>query len=440
MIALSPAFKNRLISYCFLMLFIGAAILSYRYHAEMDVTANGSNTLSPATQKVLANLPQPVQINVYLKTAHPLRQHIKQLIARYQQQKPNLSLQFIDPERELAKVQGLTIGAQGLIIVQSQGRSEQITFLDELSLTNALLQLTQQTTLWVSFLSGHGEPSPTGIANFDFGLFGKQLVRRNIQVQALNLAQIHTIPDNSALLVLAVPRVPLLAGELQLIQSYLKRGGNLLLLTDPDNIYLHAIEQQLGISKLPGTLIDNGGKLYGLDDAHFALVSQYPRHAMTQGLQSMTLYPTAAALTVTKNTDFQAVPILFSGEQTWTDVNNNNVFDPHSTEKYGPLPLAYALTRELPNKPQQRIIVVGDGDFLSNTFVGNVGNQELGLRMFNWLSHDDRFVAIPLKPATGRSLQFQPLTLGAIAVFFMLLLPVLLVATGVVIYYKRRRR
>jgi hypothetical protein len=148
----------------------------------------------------------------------------------------------------------------------------------------------------------------------------------------------------------------------------------------------------------------------------------------------------AAALAFTKNTDFQAVPILFSGEQTWTDANDNNSFDPHSTEKYGALPLAYALTRDLPNKPQQRIVVVGDGDFLSNTFVGNVGNQEMGLRMFNWLSHDDRFVDIPLKVTHGRSLQFRPLTLAAIGVFFMLLLPTLLIVTGFVIYYKRSRR
>jgi hypothetical protein len=440
MTVLSPAFKNRLISYVFLIVFINAAVLTHTYYTEMDVTANGSNTLSKATQKVLANLPQPVQIKVYLKTAHPLRRQIKQLITRYQQQKPNLSLQFIDPERELAKVQGLTISSQGLIIVESQGRSEQIAFLDELSLTNALLQFTQQTIRWVSFLSGHGERSPTGIANFDLGIFGKQLVQRNSQVQSLNLAQINTIPDNSAVLVLAAPRVPLLAGELQLIQSYLKRGGNLLLLTDPDNTYLQSIEQQLGIIKLPGTLIDNGGKLYGIDDPHFALVSQYPRHTITQGLQSMTVYPTAAALAFTKNTDFQAVPILFSGEQTWTDANDNNRFDPQSVEKYGSLPLAYALTRELPNKPQQRIVVVGDGDFLSNTFVGNVGNQEMGLRLFNWLSHDDRFVDIPLKVTHGRSLQFRPLTLGAIGVFFMLVLPISLIVTGFVIYYKRRRR
>ncbi len=440
MTPLTPGFKNRLISYCFFILFISAAVLSYRYPIEIDVTANKQNTLSPATRKVLARLPQAVQINVYLKAGHPLRRQIKQLIARYQQQKANLTLQFIDPERELTKVQGLTITPQGLISVESQGRREQITFLDELSLTNALLQFTQQSTLWVSFLSGHGEPSPTGIANFDLGLFGKQLVQRNSQVQALNLTQFGAIPDNSALLVLAVPRVPLLAGELQLIQTYIARGGNLLLLTEPDNTYLSTIEQQLGIVKLPGTLLDNGGKLYGMNDTHFALVSQYPRHTITQGLQTMTLYPTAAALATTKNTDFQAVPILYSSEQSWTDVNNNSHFDLQSAEKTGPLPLAYALTRELPHKPQQRIVVVGDSDFLSNTFLGNVANQELGLRIFNWLSHDDRFVEIPLKPAPGRSLQFQPFTMGFIGVFFMLALPFLLFLTGFVIYYKRSHK
>jgi len=67
------------------------------------------------------------------------------------------------------------------------------------------------------------------------GQFGKELAHRKINAQTLNLATLPAIPDNSALLVIAAPKVPLLAGEITIIKSYIQRGGNLLLLTDPDN-------------------------------------------------------------------------------------------------------------------------------------------------------------------------------------------------------------
>jgi len=48
------------------------------------------------------------------------------------------------------------------------------------------------------------------------------------------------------------------------------------------------------------------------------------------------------------------------------------------------------LTRTINETTQQRIVVVGDGDFLSNAYLGNVGNLDMGLKMVSWLIHEDR--------------------------------------------------
>ena len=42
--------------------------------------------------------------------------------------------------------------------------------------------------------------------------------------------------------------------------------------------------------------------------------------------------------------------------------------------------------------------MIGDGDFLSNTFLGNGGNREFGERVFDWLLGDDKLV----EPAAAR--------------------------------------
>lgn len=435
--------KNTLITLAILCLLGTAAWLSTGYSAEADITRNSSNSLSLASKKLLASLPDHIQLTAYIKKDPALRSQIAQLVNRYKRHKIDLALVFIDPEAQPEKTRELAIDATGTVIVDYQGRSEKLNFIDESSLTNALLQLANAEERWVTFLTGHGERTPDGIANFDLGQFGKELNRRKIKAQALNLATIAVIPDNSALLVLTAPAVPLLAGEIELIKRYIEQGGNLLLLTDPGNHYLDALQKLLGLRQLPGTLVDSKSKLYGINDPSFVLAGDYLVHPITQGFKTLTVYPVASALTISEETDFKPVVLLKSATDSWTETGplaGKILFDADGDEKQGPLAFAYSLSRDLGNKVQQRIVVVGDGDFLSNAYLGNVGNLDMGLRMINWLIHDDRFIDIPAKIATDKNLHLSQFSVGLIGFGFLLFIPLLLLAAGFYIWRKRRQR
>jgi ABC-type uncharacterized transport system involved in gliding motility auxiliary subunit len=435
--------KNWGITLALLCLIGALAWLSSRYSAELDITRNNSNSLSQASQKLLESLPGEIRLIAYIKKDPGLRSQIAQLVDRYKHHKPDLSLSFIDPDSQPEKVRELNIDATGAVIVEYQGRSEKLNFIDESSLTNALLQLANAEERWVTFLTGHGERAPDGIANFDFGQFGKELERRKIRAQTLNLAVMPDIPGNSALLVLSAPAVPLLAGEIELLKRYIQQGGNLLLLTDPGNHHLDALLQTLGLRQLPGTLVDSSSKLYGINDPSFVLTSSYSSHPISQGFQTMTLYPVTAALAIGEETEFKPEELLKSAAQSWTETGplaGKILFDPDGDEKQGPLAFAYALTRDLDQNKQQRIVVAGDGDFLSNAYLGNVGNLDIGLRMINWLIHDDRFINIPAKTATDKSLQLSQTGIAVIGFGFLVIIPLLLIATGFYIWRKRKQR
>lgn len=435
--------KNLFATVILLSVLGALAWLSSHYTLETDVTGNAGNTLSEASIKLLASMPDNIVVTAYIKKDQPIRKQIAQLLDRYSRYKPNLQLTFIDPDTEPEKTRDLAIGVAGLIVIDYQGRTEKLSFIDESSLTNALLQLANAEERWVSFLSGHGERSPDGRANFDLGQFGAELARRKINVQSLNLAAVPAIPDNATLLVISAPAVPLLAGEIALIDAYIQRGGNLLILDDPANEHLSALLQQLGLRQLPGTLVDNSVTLYGVNDPSFVLVSEYPSHPITQGFQTTTLYPVTAALEVADETEFQAEVLLRSSKQSWTEtgaIAGKISFAADSDERQGPLPFAYTLTRSPDAKTQQRIVVTGDGDFLSNAYIGNVGNLDMGLRMVNWLTHDDRFINIPAKISTDKSLQLSQNAVAAIGFGFLLLIPLLLLGTGLFIWRKRRQR
>ena len=435
--------KNALLTALLLCLIGTVAWLSTRYVAQIDITNNASNTLSAASQKLLTSLPDEVLITAYIKKGQPLRTQIAQLVDRYSRHKSNLALTFIDPDLAPEKTRELNIGPEGIILVEYQGRTEKLSFIDESSLTNALLQLANANERWVTFLTGHGERSPDGIANFDLGQFGKELARRKITAQTISLATLPAIPDNSALLVMTAPAVPLLAGEWDIIKHYIQRGGNLLLLTDPNNQQLTTLQKQLGIEQLQGVIVDGSSKLYGINDPSFVLASEYTQHPISKGFQTMTLYPVVAALEVDQNTGFKAEALLSSAIQSWTEtgaIEGKIRFDANSPEKQGPLAFAYALTRTINEKTQQRIVVVGDGDFLSNAYIGNVGNLDIGLRMVSWLIHDDRFINIPAKIASDKSLQLTPTTVAIIGFGFLIIIPLLLIGTGFIIWRKRKLR
>ena len=460
--------QNLLFSLLFLVAVGLAAWLSTQYSAQFDWTASHRHTLSEASRKVLDLLNEPVTITAYARENQQIREPIRDLVERYRRHKPDLNVQFINPDIQPEKVRQLGIQVDGELIVAYQGRTEKIQEPAETSLTNALQRLATAHERHLVFLEGHGDRSPQGQANHDLQQFAEELKRKGVTITMLNLAVTPAIPDNTDALVIAGPRTTLLPGEVKLIQDYVTQGGNLWWLGDPGELHgLAPLAEQLGVGFLPGTVVDASTQLLGIDDPTFALVADYPPHPITQGFQQMTLFPSAAALSKNDQSDFEKDPILVTLERAWTElgpIEGKIAFDASQGEKQGPLELGYALTRAItpetpedktpppdagasppPPKPEaktpteQRIVVVGDGDFLSNTYLGNGGNLELGLNMAQWLSRGDALINIPARIAPDRNLQLSPLASGVIAVGFLFALPILLIGTGGLIWFKRRR-
>lgn len=448
----------RLQSWVFAVLFIGIigllAWLSTLYVYQADWTAGGRNTISEDTRKLLAELTEPVTITAYAREDALLREQIKDLVGSYQRFKPDITLEFVNPDTapERVRTEGVTV--DGELIVGYQGRGEHVQAPSEQKLTNALLRVSRQNERWIVFLTGHGERDPHGEANADLGAFGKELERNGLKVESVNLAE-NAIPSNTSLLVIASPRVNLLPGEVTLLRDYVTRGGNLLWLAEPGKpAGLETLAEQLGIGFLPGVVVDATTQLFGIDNPSFAIVTAYPNQDVTRELKAVTVFPEAAALEIREDPHWQATPILSTLERAWTEIGELKgeiQFDANTDERAGPLDIGVAITAATPSEEaaadasdtpphEQRIIVTGDGDFLSNTYLGNAGNLDLGLNMVHWLSHDDAFIDIRVKPAPDTTLELGRVTQGVIGLGALIGLPLLLMTSGLVIWLRRRRR
>ena len=452
--------QNLLFSLLFLVAMGLVAWLSTQYSAQFDWTASHRHTLSEASRKVLDLVKAPVSITAYARENQQVREPIRDLVDRYSHYKKDLSLQFVNPDTQPEKVRQMGIQVDGELVIEYQGRSEKIQEAGETSLTNALQRLATAEERTIVFIEGHGDRSPLGKANHDLQQFADELKRKGFTIAAANLATTPLIPDNADVLVIAGPRTNLLPGEVKLIGDYLSKGGNLWWLADPGALHgLEPLAKQLGISFLPGVVVDASTQLLGIDDPTFALVSDYPPHAITQGFQQMTMFPSAAAMEQVEKSDFEKEPLLATLARSWTElgpIEGKIAFDADKGERQGPLDLGYTVTRPLhpessdkdvdqeksaaSTPSEQRIVVVGDGDFLSNTYLGNGGNLELGINMVQWLSRGDALINIPAKIAPDGKLQLSPFASGTIAVGFLFILPLLLIGIGAWVWFKRRSR
>lgn len=441
------------------------AWLSTRYVYQADWTASGRNTLSEASVDLLGKLDGGVTITAYARETPPLvRKHVAELVGRYQRYKPDMVLKFVNPDLEPQKVRELNITIDGEMVIEYQGRSEQLRDVTENGLTNVLQRLARGGERRLAFLTGHGERSSVAGQNFDVSGWARQLETKGLKIGEINLATTPEIPPETTVLVIAAPQVDLLPGEAAHILEYLKRGGNLLWLADPDHS-VHGLEplaQDLGIRFERGIVVDPnvsqvGQMLFGTSDPRVALVASYPAHEITRDFDLNTLFPLAGGLHLEPAGAWHATILLETLSNTWLEsgkVEGKIVYDA-GVDQPGPVNIGLALSRPLPSAagetaaageqaeagaPTQRVVVVADGDFLSNGFLGLGGNLQLAMNIVNWLSSDDALIDIPARTAPDLSLQLSKTDTAVIGFGFLLFLPAVLFGSGMLIWFRRRRR
>ena len=103
----------------------------------------------------------------------------------------------------------------------------------------------------------------------------------------------------------------------------------------------------------------------------------------------------------------------------------------------GPIVVAAALERDFDGR-HQRVIVTGSGHVLSTTYVGVLGNLDLGMNFMNWLAGDDSLVTIQARPLVDGNLQLTRASLIFIALFFLIALPAFFLFAGGMIWWRRR--
>lgn len=415
--------------------------LTRTHHKSWDITFNGRNSLSPGSAQVLGKLKDPVEVTAYTDPKSDLGKGIDEFMAPYRRVKPDIRLRFIDPTEQPEITRQAGIQRNGELVVQYGKRSEHLTELDESSFVNLLLRLAREQTRLIMYLDGHGERKLDGSANHDLGEFGAQLTRRGFKSAPLNLALAQEVPQNISLLLIAGPRVDLLPAEQTKLKQYIHNGGNLLWLLDTEPLHgLQPLAEQLDIALTPGVVIDPQAQQLNAS-ATFAIGTAYARHPIFQNFNIITVFPFAReVLPAGSDRGWSMTPLIQVAPRGWLETGklDNSVAFNKGQDKAGPITIALALERKADNK-NQRIVVIGDGNFLANQYLGNAGNLDLGMNIVNWLAGDEKLIT--LQPRVTRDAQIE-LTQNkklAIVIGFLIVLPLAFLAAGAAVWWRRRK-
>lgn len=424
------------------------AYLAHEYRNEWDVTLSGRNTLSPGTVEVLKRLDGPLAITAYVVSQDArgvnVQKVVEQRLRPYRRAKTDIALTVIDPREQPKLATAAGIRTPNELVVEYRGRVEHLPAEDfnEQTFANLLMRIARGTDTQLLWLDGHGERRLDGRANHELGDFGLQLQQRGFRINSVNLAVAQEVPANSSALIIASPQVELLPAEVEKIERYLEKGGNMLWLLDPAPLRgLQPVAERLGLVLNPGTVVDfvimprTGPPVFAVGAA-----GNYGRHPITDAFGLNTLFPHARQIETVESDEWRVTPLVDVAPRGWIEVDrlDREVAFDKARDIPGPVTIAVAFERSVGER-LQRVVVVGSGEFLSNTFLGNGGNLDFGINIINWLAGADHLITVEPRPAIDGQLVMDRVMLHLIAFAFLVVLPFAFIVTGAVIWWRRRR-
>ncbi len=450
-----PVINDKIQGIIFKILLITFAALaawqSQIHFISFDWTKNQRNSLTEDSVRLIKTIDSALTFKLLVSPSFANSAVLNDLLKRYQYIQPLVSIELINPDLSPELLRQHDIRQDGVLLIEYKQKIEKISALSERNISNAIQRLVRQEERWLVFLEGHGERHPYGDANHDISTFSAQLASKGFIIESLNLSKVPNIPTNTQVLVIASPQTALLAGEIEIITQYVEQGGNLLWLAEPnEETGLDTLADLLNIDFLSGVIVDPNSQLLGLDRVDYALINEYPIHPITEYIASVAIFPQAVALfnaaENNENKTWATRILLQTQDNTWNEtgpLKGNIIFGDNSDESIGPLTLGLTLTRTLDmedSEKEQRIVVIGDGDFLANQFIGNGANAELGYNIANWLSHDDALIAINAKAAPDTELNLTDNEKLVLAVGFLIVLPLIFLLLGFRIWLTRKNR
>ncbi len=435
----------------YLIVVIGIIVLANwfanQHDVHWDLTPNKQFSLSAQTLKILKGLRQPVTLYVFDRAdAFKAR---KDLLGLYSSASPNVSVRYVDPDRDPTLAKEFGVRSYGSIYVAAGARHLEAESATEQAITNSLIRLLKGTKT-VYFVQGHGERNLDSPDRFGYQKLKQALTAEDSNTKTVVLLQTMQIPPDCSLLVIAGPKKDYLPQEVDLIEKYIQGGGRVLLLLDAgvDMPILAKLFQDENVTLQNDLVIDQNpvSQIFGTNPS-MPLIVKYGSNPIVQPLErTATLFPISRSFEIGKEFK-QGVTVdslCETSAQSYGVMGFNlqmrEVSYRPGKDIKGPLTVALAGTVNTASgdsKKEGRFVAVGTSLMASNAYLDFQGNRDLVMNMVDWLSANEDLISIRPKPPEPQHLNLTGRQMSGLLARTAAI-PLIIIIVGVFVWWSRR--
>ena len=410
-----------------------AARLTERGTWQFDATAQQRHSLSQAAQQALDQIGPGLDIVAFLPDYPISRAELEQQLEPYLAHPASPALRYVDPLQQPDQATALGMQRQGEIHLRSGDRRETLTRFIPTAFDQALNRLALQGDRWIVQLAT-AQPGVDG-SPLGMGTLAERAEQLGYRLLNLDPRRLDRIPDNTAVVLLVAPQVPLDTHTTAMLEAYLAQGGRLLWLAG--GIDQGWAADYLAVTHQPGVIVDADAARFGLDTPANAIVEEWPEALLPFAPSAPAVLYRAVALRHAADTRWAVVGELRSSTRSWNETGSLTGRlrrDPEQGELAGPLTVGVALeTREAPTA---RVLYLGSSHVFSDAQIGRLGNSELALGLLRWLTDNTTLTARPDTPS--HVIRWSPRVAVTLGILLIGLLPISYLAVG--LWWRRRRR
>jgi hypothetical protein len=458
--------------------------LSFLHYERRDFSRSQKFSLAGQTRAVLKEFKKPLEVIIissptFLSPVSQIFGDLRSLMNEVLfNKREGLRIEYVDPTRNLSRIQDLQAkykltSLDNLIILDYEGRHRLLNiaemgdfdltplaqggqpvllaFRGEQVLTSALLAIFKPDSETVYFLTGHGEPS----SDRELSNLSEAISQQNAVVKTLSLSSADEIPPDASALVLVAPKSDLDEREAAVIGAWLRKGGKMLVLLDPNSAtpHLHALLANSGIIPRDDRVL----RLIQLPLATGILrdvtAHVLPNAEVTRRLEGMNiLFPGATQSLgfdqlLAQQEKIRIRPLVEAAEEFWGETaylpnQPGGVAYQDGIDNGQPLIIGASADRDAVENDRvgiqsSRLIVMGSSQFAFDAGLSRPG-LDLIVGCVNSLIDRGSVSGITPKNATRFTLQLTDIQLSRLALLVIIGIPALAAVLGLFVWLRRR--
>jgi ABC-2 type transport system permease protein len=431
---------------------IGFLVLAIAWsrNVTIDMTPTREHTLSDQAQRTARRLDRDTRITLFYNSQEQGRvREFKDLLRRFGDQSRHITFRMLDLDRSPLLADQYGIVNYNTAIVESGDQKLLVRDMSEDELTATLIKLIEGGQRVAVFTVGHGEADPKNPdARSGLSQAAKALEAENYRIE--RMADLRGgIPDEVSLVVVANPRTDFTDAEIVALDAYLKRGGGGLFLVEAGSSgRLATLLREFGLEQGNDLIVDERNRLF-FADSFAPQVAFFNEQILPYTGAPPAILPLAQSILPVDPTreGVRVGPFAFTGTDTFAAKDRTVVEGVVPTFKEGidlagPVPVA-AVARLGDDDKSGSLVVIGDGEFATNLYVGTLGNRDFFLNVAHLAGRAEALIGTRREILPGGTFSRVHLTAPQARILFtvsVVILPLAMLLLGAFIGWRRRAR